>query len=373
MQGFAPYHRMMRTMALRKFPAVIPLLLVCLAGAVVPSALAQIIIVHDEPNGDSYACGLSGLKGMGRDCGTQDDEMVFTAEILSMEPAPGGEFRLTLRPITIFKGTPKVGVEVFTEQHRCLPEMKTGDRWLFSLYRDRESEHLIVNYGSRSGPEAEEGYGIALLNKLATLDHQGVVKGRAYFYQKTGDGSQEERPSSNHTILLTRIEDGQNIKTVTDKKGDFEFEPLPIGKYKLDPNTKPGLWTMWSGETDVEPHGCTYFDLDFHVDGQIAGRLVFPGRVDPSTWEVEATPADNPDVFPASDWTDSAGRFVLHGLEPGKYIVVFKKTEKRKGPNLKVDLFAPGTPDRSDAHIIELGKASRVEDVEFVIPRKALK
>jgi len=98
---------------------------------------------------------------------------------------------------------------------------------------------------------------------------------------------------------------------------------------------------MWSGKFDVEPHSCTNFDLDFHVDGEIAGRLVFPGAVDPSMWEVEVTPADDPGVFAASAWTDDAGRFVLHGLSPGRYVVVFEKTDMRKGPNLRVDLFAP--------------------------------
>ncbi len=364
---------MARVMPIRKFPAIILSLFASLQVAVVHPTLAQIIIENNLPNGDSYDCVLSGLKGMGSDCGTKYDEMVFTAEILSIDPASEGEFRLTLSPLTVFKGAPAVGVQVFTAQHRCLPEMKTGDRWLFSVYRDRESKHLIVNYGSRSGPEAEEAEEITLLHKLATLDHQGVVKGHAYINQETEEESEEQVPSSNHTIFLTRVEDGRKLRAVTDKKGDFEFGPVPAGKYKLDPNTKPGLWTEWTGETDIEAHGCTDFDLDFHVDGEIAGRLIFPAGVDPSTWEVEVTPADDPDVFPALAWTDDAGRFVLHGLEPGKYIVVFKKTELRKGPNLQVDLFAPGTPDRANAQIIELGKADRIEGIEFVIPHSALK
>jgi hypothetical protein len=365
---------MVRTMSFRKSLDVILLLLGCLAGPAVPSAHAQIWIDHELPNGDSYSCVLSGLKGMGTDCGIKYDEMVFTAEILSMDPAPDDEFRLTLRPLTVFKGTPALGIQIFTAQHRCLPEMKAGDRWLFSLYRSSESKNLIVNYGSRSGPEAEQADEIALLQKLASLDDQGVVKGRAYFNQETKEGWQEQKPSINHTILLTRVEDGGKFKAVTDEKGDFEFKPVPAGKYDLDPNTKPGLWTEWSGETDVEAHGCTYFDLDFQEDGQIAGRLVFPEGVDPSTWEVEATPADDSNAFPASDWTDNAGRFVLHGLKPDKYILVFKETnDERKGPNLKVNLFAPGTPNRANAQVIELEKATRVDGIEFVIPRSALK
>jgi hypothetical protein len=44
----------------------------------------------------------------------------------------------------------------------------------------------------------------------------------------------------------------------------------------------------------------------------------------------------------------------------------------RKGPNLRVDLFAPGTPNRANAQVIELGNAARVEGVDLVVPRSAL-
>jgi len=359
-------------MLLHRFLFLVPILSSCLVGDFVPLLEGQITILHgDLGSPDSYSCSVSGLKGMGSDCGTKYDEMVFTAKILSVAPAPNDEFRLTLRPQTIFKGTPTRGMEILTAQRRCLPEMKTGDSWLFSLYRDKESKELIVNYGSRSGPEAEESQQIDSLRRLAGLDAMGIVKGRAYLEDEGNDESREQ-PSVNHTIVLTRAEDGRKFKALTDQKGEFEFNPLPAGKYDLDPNTKPGIWTMWSGKFDVEPHGCTDFDLDFHVDGEIAGKIIFPGGVDPSTWEVEVTPADEPGVVPASAWTDETGRFVLHGLKPGRYILVFEKTDMRKGPNLRVNLFAPGTPDRVNAQVIVLGKATLVDGVELVVPRFAI-
>jgi len=357
----------------RKFPFLVLILSSCLVGYLVPLLDGQILVLHgDLGSPDSYSCALSGLKGMGSDCGTKYDEMVFTAEILSIASAPSDEFRLTLRPETIFKGTPTVGMEILTAQRRCLPAMKIGDSWLFSLYRDEKSKELIVSFGSRSGPETGESQQIDFLHRLAGLDAAGVVKGRAFFDRETREAGREQAPSVNHPIILTRIEDGRKFKTLTNKKGEFEFARVPAGKYDLEPNTKPGLWTMWSGGFEVEQHGCTAFDLDFQVDGQIAGRLVFPGGIDPLEWEVEATPADDPGVVPASAWTDDAGRFVLHGLSPGRYIVVFEKTEMRKGPNLRVDLYAPGTPDRVNAQVIELGKASRVEGIELVVPRSTI-
>jgi hypothetical protein len=338
----------------------------------VPHLQAQIEIWHGDPRAPaSYRCVVSGLKGMGSDCGTKYDEMVFTARILSIAAAPDDEFRITLRPETVFKGNPTLGMEILTAQRRCLPEMKIGDSWLFSLYRDQRSKGLIVNYGSRSGPEAEERQQVASLRKLAALDTAGVVKGRAYS-EREGNDEQAEHPSANHTIILTRLEDGMKLKAITNEKGEFEFAPVPAGNYNVNPNTKQGLWTMWSGEIKVEPHGCTNIDLDFHVDGQISGRLVFPEGINPSTWEVEATPVDNDGLVPASDWTDDAGRFVLHGLSPGKYIVAFRNTETRDGPNLHVDLFAPGTQNRANAQVIQLVKASRVEGVELVIPSFAI-
>jgi hypothetical protein len=312
------------------------------------------------------------LKGMGKDCGTKYDEMVFTAKILTVISAPNDEFRLTLQPETIFKGTPGAGMEIITAQRKCLPAMKVDDLWLFSLYRDSASKALIVNYGSRSGPVEQEGEEISLLRRLASLDDDGVVKGYASWNRETKEHGQMYSELKNHTIFLTRVEDGRKLKAVTDAEGKFEFEPLHAGKYDLEPNTKPGLWTMWSGKIDVEAHGCTYFDLDFQIDGEIAGKLVFPAGVDPDTWRIEVSPVDDPGVVPASAWTDESGQFVLHGLSPGKYVLKFEKTEMREAQNLKVDLFAPGTPDRANAQVIELGKASRVEGIELVVPRSAL-
>jgi hypothetical protein len=359
-------------MLLRRFLFLVPILASCLIGDFIPLLEGQITILHgDLGSPDSYVCSISGLKGMGSDCGTKYDEMVFTAKILTIAPAFNDEFRLTVRPLTIFKGTPTLGMEILTAQRRCLPDMKTGDLWLFSLYRDEQSKELIVNYGTRSGPELEESQQIASLRRLVGLDATGIVKGRAYLEQEASDQSLEH-PSVNQTIVVTRADDGRKFKTLTNQKGEFEFDPLPAGKYDLDPNTKPGLWTRWSGTLDVEPHGCINFDLDFHVDGQIAGKLLFPGGVDPSIWEVEVTPADDPGVVPASAWTDDAGHFVLHGLKPGRYVLLFEKTDTRKGPNLRVDLFAPGTPDRVNAQVIELGKAGRVEGIELTVPRFAI-
>jgi hypothetical protein len=130
---------------------------------------------------------------------------------------------------------------------------------------------------------------------------------------------------------------------------------------------------MWSGKIDVEPHSCTDFDLDFHIDGQIAGRLIFPVGVDPDSWEVEAVPADELGSVSDSEWTDASGGFVLHGLKPGRYIVVFEKTDMRKGTNLKLDLFAPGTPNRANAQIVELGKAENKDGIEIVVSPKVLR
>jgi hypothetical protein len=258
----------------RRFSVFATSLVLSLLGSATPRATAQLTIIYEQPDGDWYSCSVSSLKGMGKDCGTEYDEMVFTATILSVRPAADGELRLTLGPETVFKGAPTVGMEILTEQRRCLPEMNTGDHWLFSLYRDRESKELLVNYGSRSGPVDAMADRLAFLHKLGTLNDTGIVRGRAHWKRESADGSQEEVPRSDHEIVLTRTETGEKLKTLTDKNGNFQFEPLPAGEYDLDPNTEHGLWTMWSGTIKVKRQACTEFDLDFHVDGQNSGRLI---------------------------------------------------------------------------------------------------
>jgi len=333
---------------------------------------AQIITLDHDSDGEWYSCAVSGLKGMGSDCGVQYDDMVFTATIASVHPAADGELRLTLEPETVFKGEPAIGMEIMTAQHKCLPPIKTGDHWLFSLYRDHESKELRVNYGSRSGPIDEMSATLTLLRRLTRLSDSGVVKGHVYVERDVSENEIADVPLANLSIIVTQEGTGRESQVVTDKDGNFEFEPLAAGDYDLNPLTKRGLWTMWSGKFSVKPHGCTDFDLDMHVDGQISGKVVFPAGIDPYQWSVKVSPVDQPGITPDSEWTDRSGGFVLHGLKPGRYVVAVEATEHRDGPNLALDLFAPGTGDRTNAREIELGEASHVDGVEITVPSTAI-
>jgi hypothetical protein len=130
----------------------------CFGGDAVPRVQGQILIQHGNlGDPDSYMCAVSGRKGMGADCGTKYDEMVFTGEILSIAVATNDQYRLTLRPKTIFKGNPTLGMEILTAQRRCLPEMKVGDSWLFSLYRDKQSKEPASGGKVRSRTQYKAG------------------------------------------------------------------------------------------------------------------------------------------------------------------------------------------------------------------------
>jgi hypothetical protein len=307
-------------------------------------------------NGKEIGCTRSGLFGFGRSCGTQFYEDVFVGTILSIKQVSYWEMDLTLRPEEIFKGAPSTPLNITTNQGICLPEMHAGDRWLFYLQRDKESGNLLSAYGSGSGPVANEQEAIDGLRRLSKLQGTGLVIGQI----STSDENNVWSPRANHRVVIRRLEDSAEYSVFTDKDGGFEFPPLRAGKYDLDLNTEPGLWTEWTGKMTVEAQQCMDYSAQLQIDGTISGHVrSADGRpVNPS--QVQATS----DRGSSSAFTDESGYFEIHGLGPGRYLVSVLDDH-----NGEAEAYAPGVRDQSKAVVIELGRAEKREGIDIRIPQ----
>jgi hypothetical protein len=244
-------------------------------------------------------------------------------------------------------------MSVTTSQGICLPDLRVGDRWLFYLEKDEHADRFLVAYGSPSGPIGQEQENVDRLRRLAKLQGEGLIIGEV--------DNPNGKPRANHRVIVRRLPDGAEFVSLTNKDGKFEFPPLRAGKYDLNPNTKPGLWTMWYGETTVESNQCMNYLLDLDIDGTISGYV----RTD------DGKPlkfADVQAVFDggsSSAFTDESGHFEIHGLAPGRYLVGLHIADEDRG---KASVYAPGVRDQSKATVIELGRAERREGIDIRIP-----
>lgn len=239
---------------------------------------------EQDYRGKKISCAVSGLSGFGDSCGFEYYEAAFVGTIISDEELPGDEFQLVVSPTEIFKGDLPATVKLTTRSGACMPEFVVGDEWLFSVKRDEKSEELLLWFGSPGGPLPESEKKVEQFRRLAQLTDSGLIIGEV----SDGPGSGEYR--ANQKVIVRSIDDGVEHIAVTDAAGHFEFPPLPIGKYSIDPNTVPGLWSGDGGETTVLAHECRDYHIGMHMDGSIAGSVILPSGGTSRTWNVDAVP-----------------------------------------------------------------------------------
>lgn len=195
--------------------------------------------------------------------------------VLSVTETSETEKNLQVIPQEVFLGDDASQLEVTTNQGACLPDILAGDEWLFYLYRDDKTKELVLSYGSPSAPVAEAESGIDRLRRLAAMTDSGIING---FIQKNvrldhdGLKGTEYIDVPNHKLIAKRTSDGKEYFALTDAHGNYEFEPLPAGEYRLTANTAEGLWAE-DGPTTVHPRGCTSYEFELQVDGRISGHV----------------------------------------------------------------------------------------------------
>jgi len=316
-------------------------------------AHSQVIqmVSHD---GKTYACQRSGIMGAANSCGTQNYDVVVVGTILSVAPAYDSQIAVSLKTEEFFKGEQAPKIDILTSQPNCFPDLHPGDRWLFYLLRDKETDALTMAFGSGSGPVAQLKASVDRLRRLSKFRGSGMIVGEV----DESNGT----PRAHHPIVVRRVGGGAQFTVYSGKDGKFEFPPLPAGKYNLNPNTLPGLKATWSGEITVEPRQCSNYFLDIEVDGRISGVVRSADGTPLESEEVEAVPADDSGNPGGTAVTDEHGHYQIHGLNAGKYVVGLRIADGANG------VYAPGVKDRKRAAAVTLGQAERRSDVNIRVP-----
>jgi hypothetical protein len=316
-------------------------------------AHSQVIemVSHD---GKTYACQRSGIMGAANSCGTQSYDVVVVGTILSLAPAYDSQVAISLKTEEIFKGEQAPKIDILTSQPNCFPDLHAGDRWLFYLIRDKETDALTLAFGSGSGPVAQQKVSVDRLRRLSKFRGSGMIVGEV----DESNGT----PRAHHPIVVKRVGGGAQFTVYTGKDGKFEFPPLPAGKYNLNPNTVPGLKATWSGEITVEPRQCTNYFVNIEVDGRISGVVRSADGTPLESEEVEAVAADDSDNPGGTGVTDEHGRYQIRGLNAGRYLVGLRIADSNDG------VYAPGAKDRKKATTVSLGQAERRSGVNIRVP-----
>jgi hypothetical protein len=312
------------------------------------SVSAQMVEVR-EYRGRKVQCIHSGiLPTNGTECGTQHYARVFSGTVKSAFDIGETDKLLQLVPDEVFLGDPATEVMAVTNQACLRREIRTGEKWLFYLYRDTRTNGLVLPYDSPSKPMAGAQKDIATLRHVSKLTDTGILTGRV------------GRP--NHKVVATRVSDGKEFSVVTNGDGDFELELAP-GMYRVSANTIQGLWGP-DAEPTIPNRGCIHVNFWMHIDGRIVGSVTTPDGKPARYVNVAIIPVSAPDQA-FTVLTDSQGHFEVGGRQPGQYLVGVGLLAAVNSAEWAARVYYPGVRTQEQAKVIELGKGEWRTDVSF--------
>ena len=229
--------------------------------------LSAVIVVEKEYHGKRVTCLYSGLRGVARSCGTEGYDRVLTGTVRSSTDVRDTDKLLEIEPDEVFLGDSKT-IKAITNQACLYTEIQTGDKWLFYLYRDKESSTLVSPYNGNSKALAAADDDISMLRHFVHLTDLGMLVGKVGRLKGPKDG--ESVPLANHKMIAKNVKDLVKYSAYTNANGFFEFE-LPPGSYDISPAPEYAFkevetfGSMMPGSVPVEKGKC--WEHDFTVKG----------------------------------------------------------------------------------------------------------
>lgn len=337
--------------------AVLTVLLCCFGAAA-----AQIV----ELRGDGVSCMHSGLSSNLEHCGVPEwYAYAFVGSISAITPIENGESEIQVTPEEVFHGDPGASLMVRTSQGACLPKLVAGDRWLFFL---RNGKPLVLDYyGNDSRPVADVQEKIETLRRLQNIGDLGILRG--YVQRREGPRwlIQAEAVPNAH-VVARRTSDNTQFVATTDADGRYEFQPVPLGKYKLTVDLTDAPHAA-DGELDVSRGACwnLIFALPEKTDGVVSGHIGSPdGKpfvVHP--W-VQLVSMDDEGF--RSAYVDANGDFEVKGVKPGRYLVGVGIKAGTGGRDVPSPIYYPGVWTKEQASIVDLRPAEKRTHIDFELP-----
>jgi len=323
-----------------------------------------------EVGGKTFECLHTGLMSDLKDCGVRSDwyAYAFVGSISAIATIGKDEKEIRIVPEEIFHGEPANPLVVQTSQGACLPEMAVGDRWLFFL---REGRPIVLDYyGNDSRPIAKAQEQIETLRRLKTVGDLGILRGSVERGPRFLDG--EAVPNAH--VLAARASDHAQFSAITNDKGQFEFEPLAPGKYKLSVDPI-GSFQPDDASVSVRPGSCWDVALSRSPHAQISGHVKHSDGSPVPEVAVIIIYEDGSGFNTIT--SDAHGYFHSDGMVPGKYVVGINLPGS---PAWKIascggacevppaSLYYGGMHSRSDALVLALGEDEQRKDIDFVVP-----
>lgn len=354
------------------------------------SSLTFALLLCVGLKGHLFGCSCSGPR---RSCENLRSDAVFAGRVVETMPVRhqadkedswyhGYSMRFAVDEA--FRGS--LGTEVTIETGSgggdCGTPLRPGDKYLIFAYRNDKGELWTGlcsgNQRLTDNPEAEKT--LELFRGLAKKETATIFG--AVWQSKVGwrddDVGDSSSPKPMKKLRLHAISDGYSTFTYTTEKGTFEFQGLPPGKYKIEPEIPGGVDFdhEYPEHYEAEVFGGACAEISFRLlpVTRIRGHLILPPGAPDGVHEVVALPVQLKKLNQFSgkyDFTDEEGRFDLWPLPPGDYYVGVNINNSPKEAAPFPPTYYPGVTSQKAAHIIHL-EEGQIKELELPLPEMAV-
>ncbi|MBK9155618.1 MAG: carboxypeptidase regulatory-like domain-containing protein [Chloracidobacterium sp.] len=236
---------------------------------------------------------------------------------------------------------------------------------------------------------------IEILRSLSAGKLKPRIYGTVYeltrgLYPLRKDYWDERRPMSQVKIVARK--QNETFESVSDSRGMFSIANVQNGKYRLEFILPPGYklgGDYWDESTKEEREKYRNIELNItdtevpdrlevetRINGRIIGKVIDVNRkpvgkdVRVSLVSRETAEKEVGDIDYVPAYTDEKGNFEFFGIPPGEYYLGFN-LETRPNKNFPYPrTYFPGTSEVSDAKLIVLGKAEKLDAFVLSLPAK---
>lgn len=298
---------------------------------------------------------------------------------------PGYSMRFSVEtPLQSVVGQ-EVQIETGNGGGDCGTPLPRGSKFLIFAYKEKDGRLWTgMCSGNRKlsgSPEDEE-----IVQQYKSLVQKGSTNifGHVFHTRPSwqGDDLRNDIAPRPYQGLTLRVEgDGLATSTKTESDGSYEFNGLPVGKFRVIPELPKGLDFSHEYEENYQAElkrgQCANISFLLQPNTRIQGHLTLPPLTQSKTIEVVAIPTFMTKLNQFSGkwaFTDEQDRFDFWPLPPGDYYVGVNINSSPKADAPFPPTYYPGVTDQKNATVVSVG-LGEVKDLELPIreiarPRK---
>lgn len=311
-------------------------------------------------------------------------------------PVKGRVRKITIKVDEIFKGTLPDEVVTSDDGFQCdnYPFSLGGKYLIYAGGILENTENILpVQLCGGTAPVESAGESIKFLRQLKSGVMPSILYGKV---QRVVNGSGDpHQPLASTKVVLTKTSsrEGDQYKkpakrerrlvTLTDEKGEYKFENLGTGLYKISVDLPGDLWMQEYRE--FAAGGSPYCDAHYlyaYTNGSISGNVTNADGT-PARMTLMLQPVDGRvRFFYNQTHTDENGNFTFPGLNEGQYrIYTSLTTYSLDGARTYLfssdypfrEFYFPNAVKASGARIVSLGHAQKIYGLDLKMPPPPIK